>query len=325
MLDEANAKRRKLDREKRFIDRPQEGESLLASTLEMTADILSSAGGLTPLLIPRALPQVPLQHRRRLGFESEMMTEMELAWSLRHDDVRTEPGVGNLDDDSAWNDLERMGVSPPRPSVSRACTDELCPSYESRVDTPLRIPTTQGTGSSTRAAWATTTVAWQGQTPSPLRIRTDPPSTPAVSPSNTSNTTSTRTSPPSLLFPSPILLAPSTPLAITLHPGHPRVRVAASRRRRPQRRRIVRTGPRPPGGWPTLLEGRPLALDPAWDHRRTRIWTSIDRLSSISSHPLEDGTRAHPRRRTTSSTTHAEHQEAVLDSPSRWTSSRDTS
>ena len=27
MLDEANSKRRKLDREKRFIDRPQDGQS----------------------------------------------------------------------------------------------------------------------------------------------------------------------------------------------------------------------------------------------------------------------------------------------------------
>lgn len=68
-------------------------------------------GGLTPLLAPRPLPQVPLQHRRRVGYEVEMMQENEFAWSLRHQDVRADASVSGLDDDSAWTDLERMGVS----------------------------------------------------------------------------------------------------------------------------------------------------------------------------------------------------------------------
>lgn len=38
MLDEANAKRRKLDREKRFIDRPQEGEFFLVCLIDRSAD-----------------------------------------------------------------------------------------------------------------------------------------------------------------------------------------------------------------------------------------------------------------------------------------------
>lgn len=40
-----------------------------------------------------------------------MMQENEFAWSLRHQDVRADASVSGLDDDSAWTDLERMGVS----------------------------------------------------------------------------------------------------------------------------------------------------------------------------------------------------------------------
>lgn len=91
MLDEANSKRRRLDREKRALERPKD-------------DTLAS------ILAPRAPPAVPLHHRRRLGFEGEPLVENEIAWALRNPDVRADPSLSGLDDADAYADLERMGV-----------------------------------------------------------------------------------------------------------------------------------------------------------------------------------------------------------------------
>jgi hypothetical protein len=74
-------------------------------------DVDLLADGLTPLLAPRPLPSIPLHHHRRLGFDGEYLTEADITWSLRHVDVRADPTVSALDDDSTLTDLERMGVS----------------------------------------------------------------------------------------------------------------------------------------------------------------------------------------------------------------------
>ncbi|KAK4699464.1 hypothetical protein P7C70_g6793, partial [Phenoliferia sp. Uapishka_3] len=94
MMEDARSKKRKLDREKRNMDHPKDG-------------------GLSPYLAPRQLPVVPLQHRRRVGFEGDVLTENDIAWALRHPDLRTDPSVSALDDDSTWSDLERMGLREP--------------------------------------------------------------------------------------------------------------------------------------------------------------------------------------------------------------------
>ncbi|KAL8292514.1 hypothetical protein RQP46_001126 [Phenoliferia psychrophenolica] len=94
MLEDAFSKRRKLDREKRNMDRPKDG-------------------GLSPFLAPRPLPVVPLQHRRRVGFDGDVLTENEIAWALRHPDLRTDAQVSALDDDATMSDLERMGLREP--------------------------------------------------------------------------------------------------------------------------------------------------------------------------------------------------------------------
>ncbi|BGP39959.1 hypothetical protein JCM10450v2_003939 [Rhodotorula kratochvilovae] len=94
MLDEANSKRRRLEREKRAIERPQD-------------DSLAS------MLAPRPPPAVPLHHRRRLGFEGEPLAENEITWALRHPDVRVDASVRGLDDEAMYGDLERMGLREP--------------------------------------------------------------------------------------------------------------------------------------------------------------------------------------------------------------------
>ena len=91
-FDEANGKRRKLDREKRALERPRDDS-------------------LTPVLVPRGLAGVPLRHVRRQGWEGEALTETEIIFGLRHADVRVDAGVSGLEEAAAWVDLERMGVS----------------------------------------------------------------------------------------------------------------------------------------------------------------------------------------------------------------------
>ena len=71
---------------------------------------IARAAGLAPFLQPRPLPIVPLQHRRRLGFEGEALQEADIAWAVRHPDVRTDAAVSALDEESAWADLQQMGV-----------------------------------------------------------------------------------------------------------------------------------------------------------------------------------------------------------------------
>lgn len=123
MLDEANSKRRKLEREKRKMDRPADGaflwHYLAARTEHSLTHVASLAVGLTSLLAPRPLPSIPLHHHRRLGFDGEYLTETDITWSLRHADVRADPSVSALDDDSTLTDLERMGVSRRRFSPSK--------------------------------------------------------------------------------------------------------------------------------------------------------------------------------------------------------------
>lgn len=109
MLDEANSKRRKLDREKRVFDRPKEGDSY-PLTLAHSANATATAG-LGSLLAPRPPPTVPLQFRRRLGFDGQPLMEPEITWALRHPDLRADATVSALEDDEAWHDMERMGVS----------------------------------------------------------------------------------------------------------------------------------------------------------------------------------------------------------------------
>ncbi|GAA6002386.1 hypothetical protein JCM10207_001093 [Rhodosporidiobolus poonsookiae] len=94
MLDEANAKRRRLEREKRVLDRPKDDS-------------------LANILAPRPPPAVPLHHRRRLGFDGEPLVDNEIPWALRHPDVRADAGVQALDDEAAYSDLERMGLREP--------------------------------------------------------------------------------------------------------------------------------------------------------------------------------------------------------------------
>ncbi|GAA6056802.1 hypothetical protein JCM3770_002808 [Rhodotorula araucariae] len=94
MFDEANSKRRRLEREKRSMDRPQD-------------DSLAS------MLAPRPPPVVPLHHRRRLGFDGEPLADNEITWALRHPDVRVDASVRGLDDEAMYGDLERMGLREP--------------------------------------------------------------------------------------------------------------------------------------------------------------------------------------------------------------------
>ena len=130
MLEDAYSKRRKLDREKRNMDRPKDGASqlgFLGGCKKLTRRFVA-AGGLSPFLAPRPLPVVPLQHRRRVGFDGDVLTENEIAWALRHPDLRTDASVSALDDDSTWSDLERMGVrrrSPVSSIVPLCLPDDL--------------------------------------------------------------------------------------------------------------------------------------------------------------------------------------------------------
>ncbi|GAA5946943.1 hypothetical protein JCM3775_003934 [Rhodotorula graminis] len=94
MLDEANSKRRRLEREKRALERPKD-------------DSLAS------MLAPRPPPVVPLHHRRRVGFDADPLDDNEIAWSLRHPDVRVDASVRGLDDEAMYGDLERMGLREP--------------------------------------------------------------------------------------------------------------------------------------------------------------------------------------------------------------------
>ncbi|GAA5842718.1 hypothetical protein JCM9279_003672 [Rhodotorula babjevae] len=94
MLDEANSKRRRLEREKRALERPKD-------------DSLAS------MLAPRPPPVVPLHHRRRVGFDADPLDDNEIAWSLRHPDVRVDASVRGLDDEATYGDLERMGLREP--------------------------------------------------------------------------------------------------------------------------------------------------------------------------------------------------------------------
>lgn len=43
-----------------------------------------------------------------MGYENEAMNESELAWVP---DLRIDPSISGLDEQTSWNDLERMGVS----------------------------------------------------------------------------------------------------------------------------------------------------------------------------------------------------------------------
>lgn len=123
MLDEANSKRRKLDREKRSIDRPQDGQSSHRSAPHPSlcslhrnshsASIMLTffqTDTLTSLLAPRPLPIVPLEYTRRLGFEGETLMEPEILWALQVEDLRTNAKVSALAGEEAWSDMERMGV-----------------------------------------------------------------------------------------------------------------------------------------------------------------------------------------------------------------------
>lgn len=83
----------------------------LSRPASLLTDINRFADGLTPLLAPRPPPSIPLHHHRRFGFDGECLTEADITWSLRHPDVRADPTVSALDDDSTLTDLERMGVS----------------------------------------------------------------------------------------------------------------------------------------------------------------------------------------------------------------------
>ncbi|GAA5851364.1 hypothetical protein JCM8547_004219 [Rhodosporidiobolus lusitaniae] len=94
MLEDANGKRRRLEREKRVLDRPKD-------------DSLAS------LLAPRPPPAVPLHHRRRLGFDGEPFIENEIEWALRHDDVRANAAPKGLEDEAMYDDLAQMGLREP--------------------------------------------------------------------------------------------------------------------------------------------------------------------------------------------------------------------
>lgn len=65
---------------------------------------------LAHLLAPRQTPAVPLHYRRRLGFDGEPLVEHEIEWALRHPDARAEAAPKGLEDETAYGDLERMGV-----------------------------------------------------------------------------------------------------------------------------------------------------------------------------------------------------------------------
>ncbi|KAM0787740.1 hypothetical protein ACM66B_003797 [Microbotryomycetes sp. NB124-2] len=99
MFVEAMSKRRKLEREKRQLDRPKEDT-------------------LTALLAPRPLPAVPLHRHRRLGFDGEVLTVNDILWSLRHADARSDAVVSCLDEDAARSDLEHMGLRKPVPVLA---------------------------------------------------------------------------------------------------------------------------------------------------------------------------------------------------------------
>ncbi|KAK4046199.1 hypothetical protein OIV83_006274 [Microbotryomycetes sp. JL201] len=101
MFVEAMGKRRKLEREKRQLDRPKENT-------------------LTTLLAPRPLPAIPLHLHRRLGFDAEPLTVNEILWSVRNGDARSDSAVSGLDENTARSDLEHMGLRKPVPVLAPA-------------------------------------------------------------------------------------------------------------------------------------------------------------------------------------------------------------
>ncbi|KAK4056938.1 hypothetical protein OIO90_002188 [Microbotryomycetes sp. JL221] len=128
MYEEAMGKRRKLEREKRQLDRPKE-------------DTLAS------LLAPRPLPAVPLYLHRRAGFDAELTTVHEILWSTRNVDVRIESGVSCLDDEAARSDLEHMGLREPAATVAPFAYDAyaiLTPQQAPALMPPPPVPAANG-------------------------------------------------------------------------------------------------------------------------------------------------------------------------------------
>lgn len=113
-FDEANSKRRRLEREKRTLERPKDGADLFSlldgSSTVADPQSFCRAETLIALLAPRPHPAVPLEHRRRVGFDGEPLGEQEIAWAVRQSDLRADSKVQGLDYDAAQADLEQMGV-----------------------------------------------------------------------------------------------------------------------------------------------------------------------------------------------------------------------
>lgn len=90
MVDDMNQKRRRLDREKRAIERPRSEE--LSTILRMHAPP----------------PYMFFEKKHPLSYGREYSLEYEVAESLQKKRKR---GAAGLDQDEAMYDLERMGVS----------------------------------------------------------------------------------------------------------------------------------------------------------------------------------------------------------------------
>ncbi|GAA5928475.1 Sds3 domain-containing protein [Sporobolomyces koalae] len=181
MLDEANSKRRRIDREKRSLERPKD-------------DTLAT------ILAPRPPPAVPLHHRRRLGFEGEALVENEIAWALRNPDVRADSSLSGLEDADAYADLERMGLreavshpglyghydamyGPAPPHLSAFAdprTAHLAPGYPYSAYDPAAIAMQSHSYAAAAAAAAATPAGFSSLPPLPGRDQ--PPSRPPSNP-----------------------------------------------------------------------------------------------------------------------------------------------
>lgn len=131
MLEEANVKKRRLDREKRAIERPRPGESgvlvFLPIARECHSMLTPRADRCTedlPTILRTHGPSVLLYYEKKDAghYERQYSLEFEVAESLAK---RRKRGATGVDHDEAMFDLERMGVSEQTATgLSNAQSDE---------------------------------------------------------------------------------------------------------------------------------------------------------------------------------------------------------
>jgi hypothetical protein len=106
LADEANTKRRRLDREKRAIERPKNGMVVHDTSLRKTADIFTE-DLLTILRVHAPPPHAYFERKPVSAYGADYSLEFEVAEALQKKRKR---GATGLDQDEALYDMERMGV-----------------------------------------------------------------------------------------------------------------------------------------------------------------------------------------------------------------------